>query len=120
MRRVVITGLGPITPVGIGKDRFWDSLIQGKSGIGPITRFDTSNFSTKIAAEIKDFNPEDYLDKKEAKRMDKFAQYAVAAAKLAIEDGSINLDIIDKDKLGVILGTGIGGVETIETEHSKL
>ncbi|NLY46327.1 MAG: beta-ketoacyl-ACP synthase II [Tissierella sp.] len=120
MRRVVITGLGAVTPVGIGKDEFWSSLIQGKSGIGPITRFDTENFSTKIAAELKDFNPEDFLDKKEAKRMDKFAQYAVAAAKLAIEDGNIDLDTVDRNNVGVIFGTGIGGVETFEAEHSKL
>ena len=120
MRRVVITGLGAVTPVGIGTDEFWNSLIQGKSGIGPITRFDTENFNSKIAAEVKNFNPEDYLDKKEAKRMDKFAQYAVAAAKLAITNGDIDLDTIDKNNIGVILGTGIGGVETFEAEHSKL
>lgn len=120
MRRVVITGLGAVTPVGIGKDEFWSSLIQGKSGIGPITRFDTENFSAKIAAEVKDFNPEDFLDKKEARRMDRFAQYSVAAAKLAIEDGNIDLDTVDRNKVGVIFGTGIGGVETFETEHNKL
>ncbi|HZJ99378.1 MAG TPA: beta-ketoacyl-ACP synthase II, partial [Tissierellaceae bacterium] len=120
MRRVVITGLGAVTPIGIGKDEFWDSLIQGRSGIGPITRFNTDDFSSKIAAELKDFNPEDFLDKKEARRMDRFAQYAVAAAKLAIEDGNIDLDKIDKDNVGVVLGTGIGGVETIEGEHTKL
>ena len=120
MRRVVITGLGAVTPVGIGKDEFWNSLIQGKSGIGPITRFDTENFTTKIAAELKDFNPEDFLDKKEARRMDRFAQYSVAAAKLAIEDGNIDLDTVDRNNVGVIFGTGIGGVETFEAEHSKL
>ncbi|NLY46078.1 MAG: beta-ketoacyl-[acyl-carrier-protein] synthase II, partial [Tissierella sp.] len=120
MRRVVITGLGAVTPVGIGKDEFWSSLIQGKSGIGPITRFDTENFSTKIAAELKDFNPEDFLDKKEARRMDRFSQYSVAAAKLAIEDGNIDLDTVDRNNVGVIFGTGIGGVETFEAEHSKL
>lgn len=120
MRRVVITGLGAVTPVGIGKDEFWNSLIQGKSGIGPITRFDTENFDAKIAAELKDFNPEDFLDKKEAKRMDRFAQYAVAAAKLAIEDGNIDLNTVDKNNVGVIFGTGIGGVETFEAEHNKL
>lgn len=120
MRRVVITGLGAVTPVGIGKDEFWNSLIQGKSGIGPITRFDTQGFSTKIAAELKNFNPEDYLDKKEAKRMDRFAQYSVAAAKLAIKDGNINLDSLDRNSIGVIFGTGIGGVETFEVEHKKL
>jgi len=120
MRRVVITGLGPVTPVGVGKDEFWTSLIQGKSGIGPITKFDTKHFSSKIAAELKDFTPEDFLDKKEARRMDKFTQYALAAAKLAIQDGNINLDKLDKNNIGVILGTGIGGVETFESAHDKL
>lgn len=120
MRRVVITGLGAVTPIGIGKDEFWSSLIQGKSGIGPITRFDTENFTAKIAAEIKDFNAEDFLDKREARRMDRFAQYAVAAAKLAIKDGNIDLDTVDRNNVGVIFGTGIGGVETFENEHEKL
>lgn len=120
MRRVVITGLGAITPVGIGKDELWNSLINGKSGIGPITRFDTEDFDTKIAAEVKDFNPEDYLERKEARRMDRFSQYAVAAAKLAIKDGNIDLDLIDKRNIGVILGVGIGGLETFEKEHTKL
>ncbi|MBC8591023.1 beta-ketoacyl-ACP synthase II [Wansuia hejianensis] len=120
MRRVVITGLGAITPIGLGKEEFWDSLIHGKSGIGPITRFNTDKFTTRIAAEVKNFNPENYIDKREARRMDKFAQYAVAAAKLAIEDGNISLDEVDKYKIGVILGTGIGGMETFEKEHSKL
>ncbi|MEW8973708.1 MAG: beta-ketoacyl-ACP synthase II [Tissierellaceae bacterium] len=120
MKRVVITGLGAITPVGIGKEEFWNSLIQGKSGIGPVTRFDTKDFNAKIGAEVKGFDPSDYLDKKEARRMDKFAQYAVAAAKLAIEDSGISLEKIDREKVGVIVGTGIGGVEVFEQEHTKL
>lgn len=120
MKRVVITGLGAVTPIGIGKEKFWNSLIQGKSGIGLITRFDTTEFDTKIGAEVKDFNPSDYIDKKESKRMDRFTQYAVIGAKLAIEDGNLNLDKLNLDKVGVVIGVGIGGMETMETEYGKL
>ena len=120
MKRVVITGLGAVTPIGIGKENFWNSLIQGKSGVGLITRFDTTEFDTKIGAEVKDFNPSDYIDKKEAKRMDRFTQYAVVGSKLAIEDGNIDLDKLDLDKVGVVIGVGIGGMETMETEYEKL
>lgn len=120
MRRVVITGLGAISPIGLDRDEFWNSLINGKSGIGPITRFNTENYDTKFAAEVKGFNPEEYLSKKEARRMDRFSQYTVAAAKLAIDDGNINLEEIKKENVGVILGVGIGGLGTFEKEHSKL
>ncbi|MGO1469439.1 MAG: beta-ketoacyl-ACP synthase II [Tissierella sp.] len=120
MRRIVITGLGCVTPIGIGKEKFWEAIKTGKSGVAPITRFDTTDFTAKIAAEVKDFKPEDYLDKKEAKRMDKFTQYSVVAARLAIEDGEIDLDKLNRDNIGVILGTGIGGIETFEREHKKL
>ena len=119
-RRVVITGLGCVTPIGTGKDKFWEAIKTGKSGVAPITRFDTTDFTTKIAAEVKDFKAEDYLDKKEAKRMDRFTQYSVVAARLAIEDGNIDLEKLDRNNIGVILGTGIGGVETFEAEHTKL
>ena len=120
MKRVVITGLGAITPIGIGKEAFWNSLIEGKSGIGPITKFDTADFDCKIAAEVKDYDANDYLDKKEAKRMDRFTQFAVVGAKLAIEDGKINLDEINLERVGTVIGCGIGGLETLETEHKKL
>ncbi|WP_313757638.1 beta-ketoacyl-ACP synthase II [Tissierella sp.] len=120
MKRVVITGLGAITPIGIGKENFWNSLIEGKSGIGAITRFNTTNFDTKIGAEVKEFDPSDYIDKKEARRMDRFTQYAVAGAKLALEDGKVELDKLNLDKVGVIIGVGIGGMETMETEFTKL
>ncbi|MBU5256166.1 beta-ketoacyl-ACP synthase II [Tissierella praeacuta] len=120
MKRVVITGLGAITPIGIGKENFWNSLIEGKSGIGAITRFDTTDFDTKIGAEVKDFDPSNYIDKKEARRMDRFTQYAVAGAKLALEDGKVELDKLNLDKVGVIIGVGIGGMETMETEFTKL
>ena len=120
MKRVVITGLGAITPIGIGKESFWKSLIQGRSGIGYITRFDTTDYDTKIGAEVKDFDPTDYIDKKEAKRMDRFTQFAVAATKLALEDGNIDLEKENLDKIGVVVGAGIGGMETLETEFNKM
>ena len=120
MKRVVITGLGAITPIGIGKDKYWNSLIEGKSGIGLISKFDTSDYDCKIAAEVKDFNANDYIDKKEAKRMDRFTQFAVVATKLAFEDGKINLDEINLERVATIIGCGIGGLETLEEEHTKL
>lgn len=120
MKRVVITGLGPVTPIGIGKEEYWDSLIAGKSGVGYITRFDTENFPTKIAAEIKNFTPEDYIDKRELRRMDRFTQYALVATFLALKDGKISLENEDKERIGVVLGSGIGGMETLEAEHLKL
>ncbi|NLK44803.1 MAG: beta-ketoacyl-ACP synthase II [Tissierellia bacterium] len=120
MKRVVITGLGPLSPIGIGKENYWKSLIEGKSGVGLISKFDTTDFDTKIAAEVKDFNPSDYIDKKEARRMDKFTQYALAGTKLALEDGKVDLDKLNLERVGVVLGVGIGGMETMETEFTKL
>ena len=120
MKRVVVTGIGAITPIGIGKEDFWDSLIKGRSGIGNITKFDTSDYDTKIAAEVKDFNPEDYINKKEAKRMDLFSQYAVSASKLALDDGKIDLENTNLDRVGVVVGAGIGGMETLEREFTKM
>lgn len=119
-RRVVVTGIGCITPVGIGKKAFWDSIVRGVSGVSYITKFDTTDYPTKIAAEVKDFNPEEYLDKKECKRMDKFAQFAVAATKLALDDGKIDVKEINPNRFGVVLGSGVGGIETLEVEHKKL
>lgn len=114
--QVVVTGLGVVSPVGIGKESFWSSLVQGRSGVGPITRFDPSPFSSRIAAEVKDFNPEAYLEKKEAKRMDRFTQFGVAAAKLALEDAALDLEKEDLDRVGVFIGSGIGGIETLEEQ----
>lgn len=119
-KRVVITGLGAITPIGIGKDAFWESLVAGKSGVGPITRFDTTDFKVKIAAEVKDFNVADYIDKKEAKRMDRYTHYAIAASKLAIEDAKLDLDHEDKKRIGVFIGTGIGGIETLHEQYDTI
>ena len=116
-RRVVVTGLGAVTPIGIGVDEYWKNLIEGKNGVGPITRFDTSNFDTKFAAEVKNFNPEDYIDKKTIRRLDPFTQYAIATAEMAIKDSELNPDKIDKEKFGVIYGSGIGGMSTLEKQH---
>ncbi len=120
MKRVVITGLGAVTPIGLGREEFWNNLIEGKSGIGYITRFDTSNHDTKIAAEVKDFDPSLYMNKKEAKRMDLFSQYAIAATKMAFEDGNIQLENIDLEQVGTIIGSGIGGIQTLEDEKEKM
>ncbi len=120
MRRVVITGIGAVTPVGIGKDAFWNALIEGKSGVGPITRFDVSEYTTKIAGEVSDFVVTDFMDKKEAKRMDRSTQYAVAASKMAIEDAKLDLDAENRERIGVIIGTGIGGMEALYEQYKVL
>ncbi|HZJ76628.1 MAG TPA: beta-ketoacyl-ACP synthase II [Oscillospiraceae bacterium] len=119
-RRVVITGVGCITPVGIGKNKFWNSLISGISGIDYVTRFKIKDFSTKIAAEVKDFNAEDYIDKREIKRMDRFIQFAVAAARMTVEDAELDVREINSERLGVILGSGIGGMDTLENQAMRL
>jgi len=116
----VVTGLGAITPIGIGKDEFWQSLLNGKSGIGKITHFDASEYTTQIAGEVKDFDPAKYIDKKEAKRMDPFTQFAVAASKMAFEDSGINLEIEDRTRIGTMIGTGIGGMDTLNEQYKNL
>lgn len=119
-KRVVITGVGAITPIGIGKDEFWNGLVAGKSGISLITRFDTTDFTSKIAGEVKDFDYTQYVDKKEGKRMDRFVHYAVAASKMAIADAELDLDKVDRDRIGTCIGTGIGGVETLHDQYKAL
>ena len=120
-KRVVITGVGVMTPVGCGRDKFWDALMEGKSGVGLISRFDTSNFKTRIGAEIRDFDPKDYgIHPKDAKRMDLFTQYGVAAAGLAIKDAGLKLDEYSNHNVGTMIGTGIGGLMTLEEEKRKL
>ncbi len=119
-KRVVITGLGCVTPVGTGKDLFWANIKNGVCGIDKITRFDVSSFQTQIAGEVKDFNPEDYISKKDLKRMDRFTHFAIGSSYMAVKDSKINLDNIDKEKVGVIIGSGIGGFETIEQQHKIL
>ncbi|MCF6094360.1 beta-ketoacyl-ACP synthase II [Microaerobacter geothermalis] len=118
--RVVITGMGVMTSLGKTLDEFWGSLLSGKSGIDRITSFDVSEYPTQIAAEIKDFNPEDYMDKKDARRMDRFAQFAVAATKTAMEDARLSMDEVNPDKVGVYIGSGIGGLGTWEEQHQIL
>lgn len=119
-KRVVVTGIGVISPVGIGIEAFWQSLINGQSGIGPVTQFDASNLATRIAGEVKDFDPLEYLDKKEARRMDRNTQFALSTAKMAVEDAAIDLNKTDKRRVGVVLGTGIGGIRTLEEQHQVL
>lgn len=118
--RVVVTGLGVISPVGTGKEAFWEALVKGRSGVRRITRFDASEFKTQIAAEVSDFDPEAYIDKKEARRMDRFTQFAVAAANLALSDAAIAPEALDRDRVGVILGCGIGGIGTFEEQTRVL
>lgn len=119
-KRVVITGLGCVTPVGTGKEDFWVNIKSGVSGIDKITRFDYTNYQTQIAGEVKDFTPEDYISKKELKKMDRFTQFAMVASKLAVADSELDLDSIDRYRMGTVIGTGIGGVETIEAQHKNL
>ena len=118
--RVVITGLGAVTPIGIGKDEFWKGLLEGKNGIEKITRFDASEYGAQIAGEVKDFDPAAFIDKKEAKRMDRYPQFAVAASKLAIEDAGLELEKENCDRIGTYIGAGIGGIETMHSQYEKL
>lgn len=118
-RRVVVTGVGVISPVGNNAETFWDSLISGKSGGGPLTAFDPSPFSTQIAAEVKDFDPTSYMTRKQDKRLDRFVKFAIAAAKMAVIDCGLELDGVEYDRAGVYIGSGIGGLHTIEGEHEK-
>jgi 3-oxoacyl-[acyl-carrier-protein] synthase II len=113
-RRVVITGVGLVTPLGIGVNETWEGLCSGKSGIGEITRFDTTNFKTKIAGEVKDFNPEDFLPTKEAKRTELFIAYAIAATRMAVEDSGLKIDSSNGNRVGVITGCGLGGLGIME------
>ena len=116
LKRVVVTGLGALTPVGNTVAETWENLVNGVSGAGPITRFDVSNFKTKFACEVKNFNPNEHLDRKEARKMDLYTQYAIVAAKEAIEDSAMDLEKVDKTRIGVIYGVGIGGLNTLEEE----
>ncbi|MBR2216175.1 MAG: beta-ketoacyl-ACP synthase II [Selenomonadaceae bacterium] len=118
-KRVVITGLGAITPIGIGKEAFWEALKAGKNGIGRITHFDPTEYTAQVAGEVNDFVPEDYIDKKESKRMDRYTQFAVAAAGLAIKDAALDLEKEDAERIGVFVGTGIGGIETMHSQYEK-
>ncbi|MFQ5520274.1 MAG: beta-ketoacyl-ACP synthase II [Candidatus Methylomirabilia bacterium] len=118
--RVVVTGLGAVTPVGNSTEEFWGAISQGQSGIGPITRFDASDFPTRIAGEIKDFDPQRWLDKKEARRLDPYLQYAIACAAMAVEDAGLDLSTVDGTRFGVLVGSGIGGITTLIDTHKTL
>ena len=119
-RRVVITGIGLVSPLGVGLEENWKGLLEGRSGIGAISKFDVSDFSTQIAGEVKNFDPLGFIEKKEARKMDPFIQYAVAAAQLAVDDSGIPLASLEGDRCGVYVGSGIGGIGSIEETHKKL
>ena len=119
-RRVVVTGMGLVIPIGIGVGTAWKNVCEGKSGIGLLTRFDTNGFETKIAAEVKNFNPESCIDKKEIKKMDLFIQYSIGATKEALEDARLAIGPDNAEQVGVIVGTGLGGLPTIEKYHKVL
>ena len=119
-RRVVVTGLGAITPIGNSVEEFWEGLCEGRTGIGPITYFDTAEYKVKLAAELKDFKPGDYMDLKSARRMEPFSQYAVAAAKQALDDCGIDLSAEDPYRIGVSVGSGIGSLQAVESAEKRL
>ncbi len=119
-RRVVVTGMGAITPVGLTKDEYWASLLAGKSGAGPIKSFDASDYDTKFACEVKGFDPLAFMDRKLAQRCDPFTQYALAASDMAIKDSGLNLEQEDRNRIGVIVGSGIGGMWTYQRQHETL
>ena len=116
LRRVVVTGLGALTPIGNNIQEFWNGLINGVSGAAPITYFDASKFKTQFACELKNFNVEEFIDRKEARKMDRYAQYAMVSSEEAMKDANFDLDKLDKDRAGVIWGSGIGGLETFQIE----
>lgn len=116
LRRVVVTGLGALTPIGNNIQEFWNGLINGVSGAAPITYFDASKFRTQFACEVKNFNVEDFIDRKEARKMDRYAQYAMVASDEAVKDAGFDLEKLDRDRVGVIWGSGIGGLETFQIE----
>ena len=118
-RRVVITGLGAITPIGNNTKEFWEGIKKGTCGIDEITRFDTSTFKVKLAAEVKGYNPEEYFDRRESKRLDKYSQYAIVASREAWKDSGLDREKENMERVGVVVGSGIGGVQTIETENQK-
>jgi 3-oxoacyl-[acyl-carrier-protein] synthase II len=119
-RRVVVTGIGMVCPVGVGNQTSWEALVAGKSGVGRITRFDVSDYPCQIAGEVKDFNPEQWIEKKEVKKSDTFIHYAIAAAQMAVDDAKLTIGPEDGERTGVIIGSGIGGLPLIEEMHRKL
>src|SRR3989442_2400264 len=120
MPRVVLTGLGAVTPVGNTADEFWSSLLQGRSGVGPITKFDTEGYPTRIAGEVRNFDPLNFVDKKDARRLDPYLQYAVASSVLAVQDAALDTGKVDGARFGVLIGSGIGGISTLLESHRNL
>ena len=119
-RRVVVTGLGALSPVGNTADEFWSSLLQGRSGVGPITKFDTEGYPTRIAGEVRNFDPLNFVDKKDARRLDPYLQYAVASSVLAVQDAALDTGKVDGARFGVLIGSGIGGISTLLESHRNL
>ena len=119
-RRVVITGVGAVTPLGLEKKQIWSALCEGKSGIKPITSFDTSAHEVRFGGEVSDFDPTKWFEIKEARRLDRFAQFAVVAAILAVEDAGLKLEGFDQTRIGVVIGSGMGGLLELETQHGIL
>ena len=119
-RRVVVTGMGMVTPLGVGVSDNWEALLAGKSGLGPITKFDASEYKSQIAGEVKNFNPEDFLDKKAIKRMDDFTQYAVASARLALDDSGLKITEKNAQNIGCVLGCGLGGLSTFQDSYRTI
>ncbi|MEX2393409.1 MAG: beta-ketoacyl synthase N-terminal-like domain-containing protein, partial [Actinomycetota bacterium] len=120
-RRVAVTGVGVVSPLGTGTEATWKALVSGESGAGPVTKFDVTDFGTKIACEVKDFEPTDFMEQRDARRSDRFSQYAVASAVQAVEQAGWTSSVpYDGARVGVVVGSGIGGIETLETQHKVL
>ena len=119
MRRVVVTGMGALTPIGNNLNDYWNSLVNGKSGAAPITKFDTEKFKTKFACELKDFNPSDHFDRKELRKYDPFSQYALVSVDEALKHSNLNLEIVNKDRVGVIWGSGNGGIQSFQEQMTE-
>ncbi len=119
-RRVVVTGLGALTPVGSSTEEYWAALVEGRSGIGPVTKFDPKNLPTRIAGEVRNFDPLKWMEKKEARRLDPYLKYALAAAAMAVEDAALNVEKIERTRFGVLVGSGIGGITTLLDSHKDL
>ncbi|MGH7347211.1 MAG: beta-ketoacyl synthase N-terminal-like domain-containing protein, partial [Candidatus Rokuibacteriota bacterium] len=119
-RRVVVTGLGALSPIGNTADEFWSSLVQGRSGVGPITKFDATGYPTRIAGEVRNFDPLNFVDKKEARRLDPFLQYAIACSALAVQDAALDTGKVDGTRFGVLIGSGIGGISTLLDSYRNL
>ena len=116
LKRVVVTGMGAVTPLGNTAAETWQNMLNGVSGAAPITHFDASKFKTQFACEVKDFKPEQFIDRKEVRKMDPYCQYALASAIMAVEDSAMDLEKVDKNRVGVVFGVGIGSMKTYEEE----